>query len=163
MGSKMRKCNTRGVSLIEILLGLLIVTIASIATLQYFAYGLGNIGKQGRRRAALERARQRLEQLMAADTNQTALQPPVGSTWWLTCSGNPCVWTRSTTPVTQTVSVNDMPAQTMETTIQGVHDASAGTGANTLDTLALGVKVWYTPGAADDDFHRVYVRTLRTP
>ena len=35
----------RGVSLVEILLGLLIVTIACVGTLSYFAYGMGGIGK----------------------------------------------------------------------------------------------------------------------
>ena len=152
----------RGGSLIEVLLGLIIVAIASIATLSYFASGFGNIGKQGRRRAALERARERLEQVLVA--NITQLQPPDGQPYWLTCGGSPCTWTRSPTRVTQTVSVNDLPSQPIETTIQGVHDPSAGTSASTLDTLAVGVKVWFTPNsAADDNFNRVYIRTLRTP
>ena len=148
-----------GVGLIEILLGLLIITIASLATLNYFAYGFGSIGKQGRRRAALERAREQLEQLLVANIIQ--LQPPNGQQYWLTCSGSPCTWTRSAVRVTQSVSVNDLPSQPIETMIQWVDDPSAGT--STLDTLALGVKVWFTPSVADDDFNRVYVRTLRTP
>ena len=161
--TRVNSCHKEGVSLIEILLGLLIVTIASIATLNYFASGLGNINKQGNRRAALERARERLEQVLAADVNQSAFQVPNSAQYWLTCTGSPCTWTRSAVQVTQAVSVNDLPNQTIETTIQGVHDPSAGTSSSTLDTLALGVKVWFTPSAADDNLNRVYVRTLRTP
>ena len=159
----MMRDNRRGVSLIEILLGLLIITIASISTLGYFSTGLGNIGKQGRRRAALERARERLEQVLSANVNQVAFQPPNGSQYWLTCAGTPCAWTRSAAQTTQTVSVDDMPSQTIETTIQATHDPSAGTGASTLDTLVFGVKVWFTPNAADNNLNRVYVRTIRTP
>ncbi len=153
----------RGVSLIEILLGLLVVTIASIATLSYFAYGFGNLNRQGNRRAALERARERLEQLMATSPSESAFHLPDGSQYWLTCAGDPCTWTRSAIRVTQSIAVNDLPNQTIETTIQGIHDSSSGTGASTLDTLALGVKVWFTQSATDDNFNRVYVRTLRTP
>ena len=150
----------RGVTLVEVLMGTLIVIIASIGSLMYFAYGVGSIGKTGYRRAALERARQRLEQVMAS-TSISQLQPPDGQPYWLICSGNPCTWTRSATRVTQTVSVDNLPTQNIETTVQWVDDPSAGTA--TLDTLALGVKVWFTRNAAtDDDFNRVYVRTLHT-
>ena len=162
-GSAMRRRRS-GVSLVEILLGLLIVTIASIATLRYFASGFGSMGKQGRRRAALERARERLEQLMATDMNQSVLQPPDNSQYWLTCSGTPCSWTRSSSRATHTVAVNDLPNQTIETTIQRAHDPSAGTSASTLDTTVFGVEVWFTPNnSIHDNFNRVYVRTLRTP
>ena len=160
----MQKYNKRGVSLIEVLIGILIVVVASIATLSYFAYGLSNIGRQGRRRAALERARERLEQLMAADINQSVLQPPNSNQYWLTCSGSPCTWTRSSSRVTQTVAVNDLPSQPIETTIQWVNDPYPPAGTSTLDTLVLGVEVWFTPNTTvHDNFNRVYVRTLRTP
>ena len=153
-----------GVSLIEILLGLVIVTIASIATLNYFASGFGNIGKQSRRRAALERARERLEQLMATDINQSALQPSNNNQYWLRCSGSPCTWNRFTTRTTQNVSVNDLPSQPIETTIQRLHDSSAGTSSSTLDTTVFGVEVWFTSNTTThNDLNRVYVRTLRTP
>ena len=156
--------HTRGVGLIEILLGLLIVTIASIATLNYFASGFGNIGKQSRRRAALERARERLEQLMATDITQSVLQPSNSNQYWLTCSDNPCTWSRSTTRTTQNVSVNDLPSRPMETTIQRLHDPSAGTSSSTLDTTVFGVEVWFTSNTTThNDLNRVYLRTLRTP
>ena len=58
--------NRRGASLIEVLVAIIIIVIASVGTLAYFAYGLGNVGKTGNRRAALERSRERLEQLMAS-------------------------------------------------------------------------------------------------
>ena len=162
-------CRRKGVSLIEVLIGLLIVTIASIATLNYFASGFGSINKQSRRRAALERARERLEQLMATDINQSAFQPPISqcnypNSCWLTCSGNPCNWTRSSNQTTQTVSVNDLLTQRIETTIQWVDDPYPPAGTSTRDTLAFGVEVWFTPNnAVHDNFNRVYVRTLRTP
>lgn len=149
----------RGVSLVEVLVALLIVVTAAIATLSYFAYGMGGIGEAGNRRAALERARERMEQVLEAD--QTQLEPPDGDVRWVTFDG--AAWALSTAPVTETVPVDDLPAQTMETTVQWVDDPSAQTPANPRDALVLGVKVWFTPDAAsDDDFNRVYVRTLRS-
>ena len=149
----------RGVTLVEVLIWTLIVIIASIGTLNYFAYGLGGVGKSGYRRAALERTRERLEQLMAA--NVTPMTPPQdGAAYSVTCSGGSCVW--SSTSVSETVSVDDLSSQKLAATVQWVNDPSSGT--TTLDTLALGVKVWFTKNTAtDDDFNRVYVRTLRTP
>ena len=164
--------NTHGVSLIEILLGLLIVTIASTATLRYFAYAKGNMGTQGNRRAALERARERLEQLMAAGFNQIepilqappAVQNPLT---WLTCTGSPCTWTTSLTRTTQTVAVDNFPNQPIETTTRWMNDPDSPTASPssfTQDTVELGVKVWFTKEtAADNDLNRVFVKTLRTP
>ena len=154
----------RGVTLVEVLIGTFIVIIACIGSLTYFAYVVGSVGKTGYRRAALERARERLEELMAS-SNISQLQPPNGQPYWLTCSGSPCTWTRSAPGVraTQLVSVDDLPSQTIETTVQWVDDPYPPAGTATLDTVALGVKVWFTRNTAtDDDFNRVYVRTLRT-
>jgi type II secretory pathway pseudopilin PulG len=153
-----RRC---GVSLVEILLGIIIVTIVSIGTLSYFAYGLGNVNKQGNRRAALERARQRLEQLMAVKLSD--LPPDTGQLHW--CTAEPCgtgVWTTSPTPLPgPSVSVDDLPSQRTEVSAQWLDDPSAGTSI--LDTIELGVKVWFVPGQVDDELHRVYLKTLRTP
>ena len=76
-------------------------------------------------------------------------------------SGNPCTaW--SLAPAAQPIAVDDLPSQRLETTVQYVDDPSAGTTTN--DTLALGVKVWFIPGSTvDNEFNRVFVRTLRTP
>jgi type II secretory pathway pseudopilin PulG len=156
------QCSRRGGSLIEILIGLVIVLIAVIGSLNQFAIGMGAVGKAGNRRAALERTRERLEQLLAA--NISLVQPPDGAQYWLTCTGTPCTWTRSAAPVTQAVSVNDLPAQPIETTIQWVHDPASGTPATVRDTLLLGVKVWFTRNTGtDNEMNRVYIRTLRTP
>ena len=147
-----------GVSLIEVLLGLLIVTIASIATLNYFAPGFGNINKQGNRRAALERARQRLEELMAVNT--VLIKPTdIDVAHTVTCGAGTCVLSNAV----ETVSVNDLPAQRIVSTVLCQHDAFAGTLNGTCDVLEFGAKVWFTPSAADDNLNRVYVRTLRTP
>ena len=154
---KMRN-NRRGVSLIEILLGLLIVTIASIATLNYFAQGLGNINKQGNRRAALERARQRLEDLMAVSS--ILIKPTdINVEHTVTCGAGTCAFSNAV----ETVPVNDLPTQRIISTVLCQHDAAAGTPSGTCDILGLTAKVWFTPGATDDNFNRVYVRTLRTP
>lgn len=159
----------RGVSLIEVLIGLLLVVLASIATLTYFAYARGGIGKQGNRRAAVERARERLEQLMAAPSSALPALSVLadGVVRWCNdaaTDGSPCTsWTTSATPVAQTVPVEDIGAARMETTIQYIDDPAAGTA--TPDVLELGVKVWFMPGAnpPDTNYHRVHVRTLRTP
>ncbi len=147
----------KGVSLIEVLIGIVIVTIASIATLQYFAYAKGGIGRQGNRRAALERARQRLEQLLSVSI--TSLPPRDGQVHWC-ASGDPCVqWT--TAAAAQTIAVNNLPNQRLETTAQWLDEPDAGTAG--LDVVDVGVKVWFVPGTVDDNFHRVYLRSLRAP
>lgn len=160
------KSNQRGVTLMEILVGIVLVAVISIATLSYFAYGLGGIGKEGNRRAALERARQRLEQMM--EVGVTAVKPPIDGTQtpdsqpvhWVDCENGGC--TRTTTYVLETVSVDELPQQRIESTVQWRDDASANT-PDDPDTLELTVKVWFTRDLIDDDFHRVYLKTLRTP
>ena len=165
----MKKSRKSGVSLIEILLGLVIVTIASIATLNYFAYALGGIGKQGNRRAALERARQRLEQLMAADSTLLGNGERL---YWVTCTGpptgtQPCTWNRFTQRTTESVVVDDLPAQPMETTIQLEDDPVSNTTADLVHTLILSVKVWFIRNPnltnTDNNLSRVLVRSLRSP
>lgn len=149
----------RGVTLVEILVSLLVLLVVVIATLNYFAYGMGGIGKQGHRRAALERARQRLEQIMAANVSQ--LKPADANVRWLSCTGSPCTWTTSTTRVTQAVAVDDLPAQPMETTVQWRDDpASAGT----QNALELSARVWFTQRVGNDDKgNRVLLKTVRAP
>ncbi len=150
--------------MVEVLIAILVIAVAAIAALSYFSSGLGGIGREGNRRAALERARERMEQLMAADVN--ALEPPDTAVHWLRCAGSPCVWTLSDTAPSpsETVSVDDLPAQKIETTVQWVDDPAAQTAENNRDVLEFGVKVWFTPnGGSDDDFNRVHLRTLRSP
>lgn len=161
--------NRRGVSLIEVLIGMVIVVIASIATLTYFSYGLGGIGKTGNRRAALERARERLEQLMASSIAQ--LPPKDGGCYACTTDPNDptavCTevsWTAygcGTAPPADIVPVEDQGTLRRETVAKFIDDPSAGTGG--LDVYEFGVKVWFTDTTSDDDFSRVHVRTLRTP
>ena len=153
-----------GVSLIEVLIGLLIVTIASIATLNYFASGFGSINKQGNRRAALEQTRARLEQLMASTVSE--LPPQSGNCYY--CAAAACTaaswiaYACGTVPPADTVpQVGRLTNLRRETTAQFINDPSANTA--TLDVYTLGVKVWFTPGATNDNFNRVYVKSLRTP
>ena len=157
----------KGVSLIEVLVGMVLIALISIASLSYFSSALGGIGKQGNRRAALERARERLEQIMAG--SYTQIVPSVDSSlplnaqpkFWLSCGGSNC--TRTNAYVPETVLVNNLLSRRIESTVQWKDDSSAGT-TNTPDTLELGAKVWFTPNtASDDDYNRVYVKTLRTP
>ena len=152
----------RGVSLIEILVGVILLTLVCISSFTYFAYGLGGIGRQGNRRAALERATERLEQLMAAGTSQLPARD--GQQYW--CSvGNPCTaWVVSADPIAQLVAVNDVTDRRMEIAVKGVHDAAAGTPPANYDTWEIGIKVWFTSHTdLDDDFNRVYLKTLRAP
>ena len=160
----------RGVSLVEILISIVIISVASIATLTYFAYAKGGVAKQGNRRAALERARQRLDQLMEANpddfepTVDPGLPQDSQPVFWLSCAGSPCAWSLHSSSFSETgILVEDLGNQQMETTVQWKDDLSAGT--TTPDVLELGVKVWYMPGTpvVDDEFHRVHVRTLRAP
>ena len=155
-----------GVSLIEILIGMVIVVVACIGALSYFAYGLGNVGKQGNRRAALERARERLEQLMAADVTQ--IEPSDDNPHWLqlTCGpnpGDPCTWAlfdEAPDPA-EKVTVDNLTGQDIVTTVQWIDD---GASAGTQNTLDLAVKVWFTKQFSNDDnVNRVLLRTLRTP
>src|SRR3989338_1294765 len=128
----------RGVSRVETLIGILIVAIASIGTLTYFSSALGNVNKQGNRRAALERARERLELLMSSPV--TPMTPPQdGQAYAVTCTVGTCTW--SLTPVPETVTVEDQPNRPIISTVLWVDDPSIATA--TLDTLALDVKVWF--------------------
>lgn len=155
----------RGASLIEILIGMLIIVVASMGTLTYYA--LGNVGRQGNRRAALEQARQRLEQLLEVnvDTIKPAIdpsQPPNNQpVRWVSCSASSCGSALASNP-NDTVTVDDLPNQPLVSTVQWKDDPAAGTP--TPDVLELGVKVWFVPGSTDDDnVHRVHLRTLRIP
>ena len=159
-GSRQFLLSQKGVSLVEILVGIVLVTVISLTTLNYFVYGKGGIRKQGHRRAALERARERLEKLMAVGITQ--IEPPMNniSQHWASCTGSTC--TISASSISETVSVDDHPSQRIESTVQWVDDLSANTGT-TPDALELGVKVWFSPDLVDDDAHRVHLRTLRAP
>ena len=152
--------SVRGVSFIEVLIAIVIIALVSVGTLMHFAYALGGVNRTGNRRAALERARQRLEQLMAADFAKIA--PTDGAPYWLKCTGagKPCSWAFSTTATPELVAVDDLLKQPMETTVQWRDDPAAGT-ATPKDMLEIGVKVWFTTNATDDDFNRVHLRTLR--
>ena len=152
-----------GVTLVEVLISFVIIVIASVATLQYFGTTRGYIGKTGNRRAALERARERLEQFMASDIDQ--LPPRDGGCY--ACAGATCTlasWTAyacGTPPPSDVIPVEDQGNLRRETVAQFIDDPSAGTGA--LDVYELGVKVWLTNTNTDDPFNRVSLRTLRTP
>ncbi|MBI4167505.1 MAG: type II secretion system protein [Candidatus Aenigmarchaeota archaeon] len=155
----------RGVSLIEVLVGLVIVTVATIGALSFFSRGVGGIGKEGNRRAALEQARARLEQLMAAPITQ--VEPSINGTltpdnqpkYWISCANGSC--TRTASYASETVSVDDLPNQRIESTVQWKDDSTADT--TDPDTLELTARVWFTSNLVDDDSNRVYLKTLRSP
>ena len=151
----------RGVSLIEILIGIVIIVVASIGSLTYFSSALGNVNKQGNRRAALERARERLEQLMAVNVGTIKPDPIDFNQHTVTCSAGTCAL--SNTP--ETIPVNNLSGQQpLLSTVRCIHDAAAGTQAGTCDVLELSAKVWFMPGSTtDNDFNRIHIRTLRTP
>ena len=154
----------RGVTLIEVLIGIVIVAIASIAGLVAFSSGLGGIGKEGARRAALERARQRMEELL--QTPVSNLPPTAGPDPYWCVTGSTCTsasWQASpaSAPLNGVPMVVDGQNQQTQTFAQWIDDTTNGIGQREL--VEIGVKVWYMPGAVDDDFHRVYLRTLRTP
>ena len=161
MKRKLLLKSEKGVSLIEVMVGLLLLAAVCLSTLSYFAYGLGGIGLQGNRRAALERARERMEQLLVANT-QTDFPAIDGTKYWCASGDlpNSCTsWPSANTA--QLATVNDLQNMRMETTVQGVDDLSAGTN-NFNDAWELGVKVWYTINTNfDDDHNRVYLKTLR--
>ena len=154
----------RGVTLVEVLIAFVIIVVASIGTLTYFAMGMGNVGKTGNRRAALERSRERLEQFMASAIAD--LPPRDGSCY--ACAAGTCTaasWVAYgcvATPPSDVIPVEDQGDLRRETFAQFVDDPSAGT-TDDLDVYEFGVKVWFTNTATDDDFHRVHLQTLRTP
>ena len=148
--------NSRGVTLIELLIALVIIVLATICALSFFVYGKGNIEKQGNRRAALELARSRLEELM--DANSDVIKPPDATERWLRCTGSPCTWSLFAARVTETVTVNGKESRVMETKVKW---SAPATGSPTSNLLEVDVRVWFTAGSADDNFHRVFLRTLR--
>ena len=149
-----------GVTLIEVLVGIVVVTMAAAGALSFFTYGNAGIQDKSQSRAALEQASSRIELLMAENADN--ISPPDSAVRWLSCAGTPCTWTLSPTQVTETVPVNGV-GSPMRTTVQWVHDPSAGTHAGTRDVLQLAAKVWFSPTTTDDNFHRIEMRTLRKP
>jgi len=153
--------NQKGVSLMEVLIGIVLLAIICIASLSFFTHGLGGIGREGNRRAALERARERLEELLTAGPSE--IKPAEGdpALYWVSCTGGTC--TRTASYVDDTVSVDELTSQRIESTVQWRNDPSAGTTILS-DVLELVVKVWYTSNTdVDNDYNRVHLRTLRTP
>ncbi len=152
---------SRGVSLIEVLIAIVVIGVACVGAFAAFSTGLGSVGKQGNRRAALERARERLEQLLSAPL--TDMPRADGNLYWCT-AGTTCTstsWTFSNSAldaVPMNVDGNDRKAQVFA---QWVDDPTNGVGPREI--IQIGVKVWYMPGSVDDDFNRVYLKTLRTP
>ena len=62
----------RGVTLIEVLISVFILALIAMGTTQFFVFGRTQINVQGHRRAALERAQQRLEELLASSYDSVA-------------------------------------------------------------------------------------------
>ncbi len=153
---------TRGAGLVEVLIGILIVVIAAIGTLSYFSYGLGGIDREGNRRAAMERARERLELLSETGINNVVGRiVPANSQgqFWLDCSGGfPCVASAGVVP--EGVTVGNLPNPLdMWTTVQQLDEPTAGTLG--LDLVQISVRVWFTQNRVDDDHNRVILSTLR--
>jgi prepilin-type N-terminal cleavage/methylation domain-containing protein len=158
----------RGLSLIEVLLAIALIAVCSIGTLSYFSVGLGGVNRQGNRRAALERARQRMEQLVAAAPAE--IRPPAdGQTYGVAaCDGSEkvkCSWKVVPSPAVQTVTVNDMAGLRMETSVRYIDDVDTAVPDH-ADVLVLGVKVWFVPSPSllvdDADSQRVQLQALRT-
>lgn len=153
--------NSRGVTLIEILISIVLIVIASVAAFGAFSYGKGHIVRQGNARAAYEQTRGRLDQLMAAKIGD--IKPIDGSLYWIAPSFGTPPWTLtlgSAAPPADNVSVNGV-TRPIRTTVQWIDDPSAGTGTTVLDVLVFSAKVWYEPGNTDDNFNRAEIRTLR--
>ena len=156
--------NRHGVSLIEILIAIIIVVIASIGTLTYFSSGLGNIGRQSNRRAALERARQRLEQLMAAEV--TGMTPPPGPRRFVTCASTGFCGPPTQTEPNEKIDVEDIGPQPIRSTVECKDDAAAQTSTNLCDVIELTARVWFLPVTSTStcvNTSCVELRTLRTP
>ena len=149
-----------GASLIEVLIGMLIVTIASVGTLVYFGLGVGKVGQQGNHRAALERARERLEQL--TEVAPATIKPSDFAEHTVSCAGGTCT---VPAPALEKVPVGSLPPQKILSTVRCTHDLAAGTPNGTCDVLELSAKVWFTNDDTwpEEEVHRVYIRTLRTP
>lgn len=148
---------SQGFTLIELLISLLIIVLASICTLSYFQYGLGGIHQEGNRRAALEIARGRMDQVFAADFN--SINPPAGTTTehYLTCSGTPCTWSQpSSGEIWDTVTVNEKPGRRLYTKVMW-RDDTPGDGTVDDDVVEIVVRACYKPGGSN----WVELRSLR--
>ena len=151
-------------TLIEVLIAMLVIVIASIATLTYFGPTRGSIGRTGNRRAALEHARKRMEELLDSAGTVMPAQDGVRYCCAVAACSTAAVWTACpAVAVSDNVQVDVKGVLTnvrRETTAQFV--SSAGTA--TRDIYVLDVKVWFLPGSSvNDDFSRVLLRTVRAP
>ena len=152
--------NQRGVTLIEVLIGMVLIVVISLGSFVMFSSGLGHMKLSGDRRGALEAARAQLEKIVSANLGDIA-PPANGDLRYVDCSVDPC--TLSAAPVTENVTITNLGNRRMETTVQRIDDPAAGT-LLTLDTIEISVKVWFTPFIGNNnDANRVEIRSLRTP
>jgi len=150
-----------GFSLIEVLIALLILVIVILGGGAYFFYGRLGINREGYRRAALELASQRLEELKAATSDGYFFNPLIryyllGSSGW--------------DPIQPPVSENDPPEAAIENVTVG---KSSGEKNGTIVTEAQPqeveedsydyLKVTVTVSWGDNPDNKVELITLIAP
>ena len=141
-----------GFSLVEVLIALVILVIVILGGGLYFFYGRLGINREGYRRAALERASQRLEQLKAANYSDIALEPPSDQLYYITYGSS---WNLTPDKTEDTISEDNLPDGVIVTQAQWVDEGSD----ESYDYL----KVTVTVAWGDNPDNKVELVTLIAP
>ena len=146
-----------GFSLIEVLIALVILVIVILGGGLYFFYGHLGINREGYRRAALELASQRLEQVKAADYSEVVLDPPSDQLYYITYGSS---WEKSEGKTEETIAEDNLPDGVMVTEAQWVHDD----GGSSYDYLKITVTVkWNIAEWGDNTSNKVELVTFIAP
>jgi len=141
-----------GFSLIEVLIALVILVIVILGGGAYFYYGRLGINREGYRRAALELASQRVEELRAADYSDIALDPPSDQLYYITYGSS---WNLSLEKTEDTISEDNLSDGVIVTEAQWVDEGSDGS----YDYLKVTVTVTW----GDNPGNKVELVTLIAP
>jgi hypothetical protein len=151
--SRNRGAARRGATLIEVVMGCLLLTVLAIAGGAYFYQGRTTLSQARDKRAALERANGRLEALRMTGFAGLAMSSPDFNTYFIAPSGGN--WVRRNTDPGETVVINGQ-TRPIRTWLQYV-DVDAGSAS--YDALRARVEVAYGRDASET----ITVETLYAP
>ena len=144
---------SKGFTLVEVMIAMIVLAVLALGGASFLAYSRMQVDVQRNKRAALEAATGRMEELRAAGFDETKPTSNNYVATYLARAGN--AWVRSSSNPGEAVSLNGhtMP---MATTVQFV-DVDGGSAS--YDCALFTVEVGYRVGSAD----RVRVSTFRAP
>jgi len=141
----------KGFTLLEMMVAIIIFAVVMIGGLSFFVYGRSDISREGHRRAALELASQRLEELKAADYSKIEPYSCYGvydyAVYYIHYSDG---WYVEDEDPNETVDIDNLTGQSIITTVQ-YEDVDPGDGIASYDYLIVKVTVsWDEKGVTNN-------------